>query len=133
MRDLDQFRGCLIGGAIGDALGYSVEFLRWDDIRRRYGDRGIRCLQMDFDQDLALISDDTQMSLFTLNGLLSCEARMALGEAVSPVRWAFRKAWIFTDTSAFERSLPWRPPPGSGPVSNGPTIWFSASESWRGS
>ena len=85
-RGLSAARGCLIGGAIGDALGYSVEFLRWDDIRRRYGDRGIRCLQMDFDQDLALISDDTQMSLFTLNGLLSCEARMALGEAVSPVR-----------------------------------------------
>ena len=28
MRDQDRFRGCLIGGAAGDALGYAVEFLR---------------------------------------------------------------------------------------------------------
>lgn len=27
MKGLDKFRGCLIGGAAGDALGYAVEFL----------------------------------------------------------------------------------------------------------
>lgn len=29
--DLDKIRGCLIGGAVGDALGYPVEF--WDEER----------------------------------------------------------------------------------------------------
>lgn len=27
MRNIDRFRGCLIGGAAGDALGYAVEFM----------------------------------------------------------------------------------------------------------
>ena len=36
MRDQDRFRGCLIGGAAGDALGYAVEFLREGQIFRRY-------------------------------------------------------------------------------------------------
>ena len=26
-KNLDKFRGCLIGGAAGDALGYAIEFL----------------------------------------------------------------------------------------------------------
>ena len=77
--------GCLIGGAVGDALGTPVEFLRWNDIKRRYGDAGIQYLEMDFEQGLSLISDDTQMSLFTANGLLMYDTRKALSEEdVSP-------------------------------------------------
>lgn len=30
----DRFRGCLIGGAIGDALGYPVEFMTCAEIQR---------------------------------------------------------------------------------------------------
>ena len=36
-RDIDHFRGCLLGGAIGDALGWPVEFKKWfgnEDILR---------------------------------------------------------------------------------------------------
>ena len=32
MRNQDKFRGCLIGGAAGDALGYAVEFMREDEV-----------------------------------------------------------------------------------------------------
>lgn len=38
----DRIRGSLIGGAIGDALGYPVEFMSRKDILRKYGDKGIR-------------------------------------------------------------------------------------------
>ena len=41
MRSQDKFRGCLIGGAAGDALGYAVEFMRERDIFRKYGEKGI--------------------------------------------------------------------------------------------
>lgn len=41
MRNQDKFRGCLIGGAAGDALGFAVEFMRDKDIFRRYGEQGI--------------------------------------------------------------------------------------------
>ena len=41
MKSLDRYRGCLLGGAAGDALGYAVEFLDADSILRRYGGDGI--------------------------------------------------------------------------------------------
>lgn len=40
-RTQDTFRGCLVGGAAGDALGYAVEFLNEEWIRNRYGSAGI--------------------------------------------------------------------------------------------
>ena len=41
MRSLDKFRGCLLAGAAGDALGYEVEFMPEDDIFRHFGEKGI--------------------------------------------------------------------------------------------
>ena len=68
MKDIDKFRGCLIGGAAGDALGYAVEFLDEETIFSRYGENGIT--GYDLVNGVAEISDDTQMTLFTANGLL---------------------------------------------------------------
>lgn len=36
MKSLDKIKGCLIGGAAGDALGYAVEFMALDQIRPKY-------------------------------------------------------------------------------------------------
>ena len=41
MKSIDKYRGCLIGGAAGDALGYAVEFLSEGMIFSRYGESGI--------------------------------------------------------------------------------------------
>ena len=41
MRNPDKFRGCLIGGAAGDALGYAVEFQDEKKIFSQFGERGI--------------------------------------------------------------------------------------------
>lgn len=65
----DRFSGCLLGGAIGDALGWPVEFMSLDDIRKKYGQDGIRDL-VDAPGGLGAITDDTQMTLFTAEGLL---------------------------------------------------------------
>ena len=59
----------MVGGAVGDALGYPVEFDSWTRICRRYGRQGITRYQLDR-TGLALISDDTQMALFTAAGVL---------------------------------------------------------------
>ncbi len=67
-KNLDKFRGCLIGGAAGDALGYAVEFFSESFIKARFGEKGIAEYQLR--DGLARISDDTQMTLFTANGLL---------------------------------------------------------------
>ena len=72
MNSIDKYRGCLIGGAAGDALGYAVEFLSEGTIFGRYGESGI--MEYELTNGVAQISDDTQMSLFTANGLLYAAA-----------------------------------------------------------
>lgn len=69
MGNIDKYRGCLLGGAAGDALGYAIEFDREEAIAARYGSRGIRDYQLD-ERGLAPFSDDTQMTLYTANSLL---------------------------------------------------------------
>lgn len=57
---LSAIRGCFIGGAIGDALGYPVEFMSYSDIIRSYGKCGIQRYKKDFKTGLAPISDDSK-------------------------------------------------------------------------
>ena len=68
MKNIDKYRGCLIGGAAGDALGYAVEFLDDAAIFSKYGENGIT--EYSLVNGVAEISDDTQMTLFTANALL---------------------------------------------------------------
>lgn len=68
MKDINKYRGCLLGGAAGDALGFPVEFLQDEQIFKKYGENGIT--EYELYNDVAEISDDTQMTLFTANGLL---------------------------------------------------------------
>ena len=65
----DRILGCMVGGAVGDALGYPIEFKSWSDIEYGYGNRGITRYKL-APNGKALISDDTQMALFTASGLL---------------------------------------------------------------
>jgi ADP-ribosylglycohydrolase len=67
-RARSQVLGCMVGGAVGDALGYAVEFDSWNTIRTKYGPQGITRFQLD-KRGVARISDDTQMSLFTAAGI----------------------------------------------------------------
>ena len=101
-RNLDKFKGCLVGGAAGDALGYAVEFLSEDSIRSRFGEGGITRYQLE--HGLARISDDTQMTLFTANGLLFGDTRGhmrgIMGSPSSYVSEAYRD-WYKTQTCSY--------------------------------
>ncbi|MDT0432292.1 MULTISPECIES: ADP-ribosylglycohydrolase family protein [Streptomyces] len=94
-----RVRGALLGGAVGDALGNPVEFLSLDGIRRAHGDQGVRGLTADPDGVVGRITDDTQMTLFTAEGLIRAHARTrATGTAGSEyalVRNAYRR-WLDT-------------------------------------
>jgi len=86
MENIDKYRGCLLGGAAGDALGYAIEFDREEAIAARYGSHGIRDYQLD-ERGLAPFSDDTQMTLYTANSLLCSLAALsaqASGGAPAP-------------------------------------------------
>jgi ADP-ribosylglycohydrolase len=74
MNRLDRIKGCLLGGAVGDALGAPVEFLGWADIKARFGAGGITEFAPAYGIKGA-VTDDTQMMLFTAEGLLRAFVR----------------------------------------------------------
>lgn len=75
MRDMklfDKIQGCIYGLAIGDALGYPVEFLSKEQITAKYGENGID--RYDYDEignPIGIYSDDTQMTLAVSNALIN--------------------------------------------------------------
>jgi ADP-ribosylglycohydrolase len=74
MNRLERIKGCLLGGAVGDALGAPVEFLEWSAIEAKFGSQGI----IDFAPAYGItgaITDNTQMMLFTAEGLLRAYVR----------------------------------------------------------
>ena len=96
-KNLNKYKGCLVGGAVGDALGYAVEFDGLNEIYARYGKGGIK--EYELSDGKALVSDDTQMTLFTANGLLFCHTR----EVTSGIKcnytaalWEAYKDWLST-------------------------------------
>ncbi|MCQ4163001.1 ADP-ribosylglycohydrolase family protein [Roseomonas sp. GC11] len=72
-----RIRGCLLGGAVGDALGAPVEFLSLAEIRQRFGAGGIGDYVPAYGR-IGAITDDTQMTLFTAEGLLRAWVRGTL-------------------------------------------------------
>lgn len=70
----EHFQGCLLGGAVGDALGASVEFLTRSQILDKFGPDGITNYAKIYG-GLGKITDDTQMTLFTAEGLLRAYVR----------------------------------------------------------
>jgi ADP-ribosylglycohydrolase len=74
---MSRFRGCLLAGAVGDALGAPIEFLLLSEIRARYGPSGITGM-VEGAWPRGSITDDTQMTLFTAEGLLRAWVRGAL-------------------------------------------------------
>jgi ADP-ribosyl-[dinitrogen reductase] hydrolase len=74
-REIANFAGCLLGGAIGDALGAPVEFNTLAEIRRLYGPQGVTGYTELNEEGCAEFTDDTQMTLFTAEGLLVTRLR----------------------------------------------------------
>ncbi|NRQ35354.1 ADP-ribosylglycohydrolase family protein [Nonomuraea sp. NN258] len=82
-----RVRGCLLGGAIGDALGAPIEFQSLREIRRNYGKNGIDAYVTDWRGKAGLITDDTQMTLFTVEGLVRGGERPVAAMREAYLRW----------------------------------------------
>lgn len=112
----DKIRGCLVGGAIGDALGYPVEFFPWKYIVERYGkddERGITEYCFDPKTGKAVFSDDTQMTLFTANGILVNETAKQLegagaGDNLTKAVYEAYLEWYRTQICSFPHHYRWR-------------------------
>jgi ADP-ribosylglycohydrolase len=72
---LDRVKGSFLGGAVGDALGAGIEFLNLDEIRRRFGLFGVQDFVPVYGRQGA-ITDDTQMTLFTAEGVMRAWVRI---------------------------------------------------------
>ena len=97
----DKARACLLAGAAGDALGYQVEFYDLESIREEYGPLGITAYRLG-PKGKALISDDTQMTLFTAAGLLYGKSQSAKGkDLLDAVRCSYYD-WLRTQQDVFE-------------------------------
>lgn len=96
-KDLEHYEGCLLGGAVGDALGAPVEFINYQQILSRYGPSGIT-EPLPGGSGLVEFTDDTQMTLFTAEGLLRSRVRGVtsnIGEVVKVVHHAYLR-WLHT-------------------------------------
>ena len=99
MNDIINSRilGCLTGGAAGDALGYPVEFITYNQIIHKYGENGITSYTKHPSSGKALISDDTQMTLFTAEGLLKEEGNKRDNIWKSYLNWYKTQFCLFDD------------------------------------
>ena len=81
------FRGCLLGMAIGDAMGYPVDTKDLSVIRTDYGPNGL--MGYDLVNGYADITSHTQLAAFSANGLLLGMTRgQVLGRMGPYVRYA---------------------------------------------
>ena len=62
------YQGCLLGLAVGDAMGYTVDDNTLDEIRETYGPNGL--LGYDLVNGYADVTSYTQLAAYTANGLL---------------------------------------------------------------
>ena len=65
---LSACRGCFLGLAVGDAMGFAVDEKSWDEIREDYGPNGL--LGYDLVNGCAEGSSYTQVAAYVANGLL---------------------------------------------------------------
>lgn len=107
--DLESYRsrvrGCLLGGAVGDALGAPVESWSRRDIVERFGSKGVRQFVA---QDVAglpvrgQVSDNTQLTLFAVEGIIRASVRTdrGLGFSVGVLAGSYDR-WL--DTQLLDR------------------------------
>lgn len=91
-----RIQGTLMGGALGDAFGYLVEFDSLTEIRAKFGS----ALLVDLSQapGIAHFSDDTQMTLYTLDGLLDVLewANNGISADINACQWLAYLRWLKT-------------------------------------
>lgn len=119
MSDRDKVLGSILGGAVGDALGGPVEFLPIEEIRQRFGPQGT----LDYARaygGLGKITDDTQMTLFTMDGLIRAHVAKRRGDEVDLVavlQHAYQR-WLHT------QGVPWQRAGGAFAREREPDGWL---------
>lgn len=81
------YRGCLLGLAVGDAMGYTVDTKSWAHIQEDYGPNGL--MGYDLVNGYADVTSHAQLAAFTATGLLMGMTRGQINGKMAPfVRYA---------------------------------------------
>jgi ADP-ribosylglycohydrolase len=100
-QEIDRYTGCMLGLAIGDALGYPAEFRSREQIQREIGPRGITGFLASQDPRFSrpiivgtlhppgTFTDDTQMSIAVAEGLLEAGAGAELDVTMETIARRF--------------------------------------------
>ncbi len=78
----EAYRGCLLGLAVGDAMGYTIDNKCWEHIQQYYGPDGL--MGYDLVNGYADVTSHTQLAAFTANGLLLGMTRGQLRGVMAP-------------------------------------------------
>jgi ADP-ribosylglycohydrolase len=93
----ERVLGCFLGGALGDALGSDLEFISADEISAKFGPDGPRGLREAYGVHGA-ITDDTQMTLFTAEGLIRgsvAHRTHGVDDPLPEIQLAYQR-WLYT-------------------------------------
>ncbi len=118
---LENYTGCIIGGAIGDALGSPVEFLSYEQIKKLYGPDGIGDL-IPGESGSAEITDDTQMTMFTADGLIKAIGTRFKSNEVPEMSIIYDSYidWLHTQRNEYEKTKS-----NKGWISKIPSLYIS--------
>lgn len=105
---INKYQGCLLGLAIGDALGAPVEFLRLQEIKKRYGKDGITDFHEWRGFKPGSYTDDTQMSLATAVGCIRAYQRWRERGICHPASVVYRRYldWLESQNDPDQRRGP---------------------------
>lgn len=98
----ERYIGCVIGGAVGDSMGFAVEGLSDFEIEDCFSEDGITEPYVDEETGKTLISDDTQMTLFTMDGMMWAHIRFnsrGIGSYEASGVWQSYARWYYTQTN----------------------------------
>jgi ADP-ribosylglycohydrolase len=102
----ENLPGSILAGAVGDALGAPVEFYMIDTIRRMFGPNGTTGYQEEYG-GRGTITDDTQMTLFTMEGMIRFNLAVRTGQApdnlFDPIQHAYQR-WFHTQGATWEEA-----------------------------
>jgi ADP-ribosylglycohydrolase len=105
---LNKYKGCLLGLAVGDALGAPVEFMSFVEIKNKYGEEGIQ----DFDSwggyRAGYYTDDTQMALATARGCIKASEKWKSDGVFEHTPYVYREylKWLETQNDPSQRRAP---------------------------
>ena len=85
----ELYRGCLLGMAVGDALGYSIDDKSWEQICNDYGPNGL--LGYDLQEEYANVTSYTQIAAYLSNALLLSVSRGSKGNRMEYIHLGLRE------------------------------------------